>query len=62
MVLTFPSVAVPAADPVLRSTDLFRNIDPGAAAALAADFETVHAERGTVLFAEETPVTGSSSC
>lgn len=55
MVLTFPSAATLTADPVLRSTDLFRSIDPGAAAALAAEFDTVHADRGTVLFTEGDP-------
>ena len=58
MVLTFaPSTATTGltADPVLRSTDLFRSIDPAAAAALAAEFEPVHAERGTVLFTEGDP-------
>ncbi|MEV4508610.1 Crp/Fnr family transcriptional regulator [Dactylosporangium sp. NPDC049525] len=55
MVLTFPPVTAPVADPVLRSTDLFRSIDPTAAAALAAEFETVHADRGAVLFAEGDP-------
>ncbi len=55
MVLTFPTSTTLAADPVLRSTDLFRSVDPDSAAALAAEFETVHAERGTVLFAEGDP-------
>jgi CRP/FNR family transcriptional regulator, cyclic AMP receptor protein len=59
MVLTFPSrttaAAAVTAEPVLRSTDLFRNIDPDAAGALAAEFETIRAERGTVLFAEGDP-------
>lgn len=55
MVLTFPSSTTLAADPVLRSTDLFRSVDPDSATALAAEFETVHADRGTVLFAEGDP-------
>jgi len=55
MVLTFPSSTALATDPVLRSTDLFRSIDPGSAAMLAAEFDTLHAERGTELFAEGDP-------
>ena len=55
MVLTFSPSATLTADPVLRSTDLFRSVGPDAAAALAAEFETLHAERGTVLFTEGDP-------
>src|SRR4051812_45772045 len=57
MVVTFPAggAATVAGDPVLRSSDLFRSVGPEAAAALAAEFDTVDAERGTVLFAEGDP-------
>lgn len=59
MVLTFPSstatIGALTYDPVLRSTDLFRSVDPSSAAALAREFEPVHAERGAVLFAEGDP-------
>ncbi|MEV4136114.1 Crp/Fnr family transcriptional regulator [Dactylosporangium sp. NPDC049742] len=59
MVLTFGSSAATARalayDPVLRSTDLFRSVDPDSAAALAQEFERVDADRGTVLFTEGDP-------
>jgi CRP-like cAMP-binding protein len=57
--VTYPSSPGPvlADDPVLRSTDLFRGVDfqgagPGSAPPLPLEFDTVCAERGTVLFAE----------
>ena len=59
MVLMFASGAATsralAYDPVLRSTDLFRSVDPDSAAALAQEFERLDAERGTVLYTEGDP-------